>query len=50
MYMNTIQQEILEGAKCGEFGVLIAIRQNKKSAILSHHAHLQCHMATKLPN
>ena len=29
--LHTIQQEILEGAKFGEFGVLIAIRQSKKT-------------------
>ena len=28
-YMYTIQQEILEGAKFGEFGILINIGQNK---------------------
>ena len=46
-FQYTVQQEILEEAKCDEFGVLIAICQNKiKPAIMIHYEHAQWHMVT----
>ena len=44
-FQCSVQQEILEGVKFDEFGLLIAICQIK-SAIMSHYVHAQWHMVT----